>query len=158
MEELFEPLCSNHRQLRQQMHSVTAVGSKSTLLKSRTTLWYSTTTATHSTHTNTGQTWQSAEHRTPLQPKIPAGFRCIPVTAGQAQLVSPAKMFCRWRLSFKPPISPAHHVPISVSFFFVDPPPNTASQIRSSMHQHPLPPSDTYSLRSSSGGACKRNR
>ena len=29
MEELFELFCSNHRQLRQQMHSVTAVGSKS---------------------------------------------------------------------------------------------------------------------------------
>ena len=28
MEELFEPFCSNHRQLGQQMHSVTAVGSK----------------------------------------------------------------------------------------------------------------------------------
>ena len=87
MEELFEPFCSNHRQLRQQMHSVTAVGSKSTLLKSRTTLWYSSTTATHTqAHTNTGQTWQSAEHRTPLQPKIPAGFQfvilrfCVPLS------------------------------------------------------------------------------
>ena len=157
MEELFEPFCSNHRQLRQQMHSVTAVGSKSTLLKSRTTLWYSSTTATHTqAHTNTGQTWQSAEHRTPLQPKIPAGFRW---NSGEFfYLVSPAKMFCRWRLSFKPHISPRPSCTHFSIILLVDPPPNTASQIRCSMHQHPLPPSDTYSLRSSSGGACKRNR
>jgi hypothetical protein len=83
VEELFEPFCSNHRQLRQQMHSVTAVGSKSTLLKSRTTLWYSTTTANSLlTQVHTGLLHQSrvtCGPRASLASWHPLPHRSLPV-------------------------------------------------------------------------------